>query len=383
VVAARACRARRRGRGRRPPVLWCRSTWRRSSVRSRRPPRRGCSRGGAFCGVGAEIAAQITSPPSTTSTAAMRVAPLPSRPYSPALEKAGCPARTISAPRRPRSSRLTVPSPCTCRRAHDHEEGTLTRWLSRTRHDHSGSAHLRDGTEKSTWRLRRVRGILKRSLPRGRSHPAAVVAPSRPGETLPTPSEIKLRLSPKRRNGAGSLMRLIVLRPGNRKPLARYAGRSPPATEKRIDLTAIRGSVRTGRIHERDVMNAVERRRQPESPRRPRPGRRATGGRNELHAYSGRRRTIGERMQQSLAVMPRLTLVRRHPSMECSDDSRPHRSGGRRRSGQPHGAGRRACALALRDHRAERPARGWPHPSAGGANCRPRRRPERRRNHAR
>jgi len=56
-------------------------------------------------------------------------------------------------------------------------------------------------------------------------------------------------------------------------------------------------------------MNAVERRRSPRSPRRHGPAGEPTGGRNELHALQRRRRTIGERMQQSLAVMAQLTLV--------------------------------------------------------------------------
>ncbi|HLF72556.1 MAG TPA: dihydrolipoamide acetyltransferase family protein [Dehalococcoidia bacterium] len=90
------------------------------------------------------------------------------------------------------------------------------------------------------------------------------------------------------------------------------------ATENGIDIATLTGSGPDGRIVERDVMAAIEARdAAPQAP--PQQIRPAAEGApvSGSTPYSGRRRTIGERMLQSVTTMAQLTLVTEAPVGEA------------------------------------------------------------------
>src|SRR5439155_23656356 len=81
------------------------------------------------------------------------------------------------------------------------------------------------------------------------------------------------------------------------------------AAEKGVDLTRLHGSGPEGRILERDVIQAIDQPRKAAAPEMAAPSEsQAAPDEKSFMPYSGRRRTIGERMHQSLANMAQLTL---------------------------------------------------------------------------
>lgn len=147
--------------------------------------------------------------------------------------------------------------------------------------------------------------------------------------------------------------RAIEAKAAQTEPVSRDVRASPIArrlaAENDIDISTLKGSGPDGRIIERDVNEAIGARRalpaEEDATLKPSSG-------SASIAYSGRRRTIGERMLHSLQSMAQLTLVSETPVDEAMS--------------MLHGLNRewrrdgvvvtltalvvRASALALRDH---------------------------------
>jgi pyruvate dehydrogenase E2 component (dihydrolipoamide acetyltransferase) len=124
------------------------------------------------------------------------------------------------------------------------------------------------------------------------------------------------------------------------------------ADEHGIDVRTLTGSGPDGRIVERDVQRAIEARgAAAASPTEPAPS--GVGGATQAAlAYSGRRRTIGERMRESLASTAQITLV----SETAVDEAMRMLHGLNREWRKDNVAVTmtalvvKACALALREH---------------------------------
>jgi pyruvate dehydrogenase E2 component (dihydrolipoamide acetyltransferase) len=178
-----------------------------------------------------------------------------------------------------------------------------------------------------------------------------------PSKSIAHPEALEGRAIP----GSPSNAPVAASGPARVSPIARRL-----ATENGIDVSTLTGSGPDGRIVERDVMAAIEARdaspQEPPQPIRAGPsalappealeGRAPPDASSGSVPYSGRRRTIGERMLQSVTTMAQLTLVTEAPVGEAMT--------------MLHGLNRewrgdrvvvtltalvvKACALALKEH---------------------------------
>lgn len=252
------------------------------------------------------------------------------------------------------------------------EEGTLVRWLV------PDGAAVRRGepifemeTEKVEMEVEADgEGVLKHLAEEGMTlAPGAIVgAILAEGETE-VPAEIRERFAAQPApgtEGAAALAEAAAEAAPPERAAAPEGAAAPPrpgrvaaspvarrlAREHGIELNAITGSGPNGRIVERDVQAYIER-GAPEAEPAPAADIVSTGdGAAETIAYAGRRRTIGERMHQSLQGMAQLTL-----SSEVRVDDAMRMLHGLNREWRRERVAAsftalvvRSCALALREH---------------------------------
>jgi pyruvate/2-oxoglutarate dehydrogenase complex dihydrolipoamide acyltransferase (E2) component len=139
------------------------------------------------------------------------------------------------------------------------------------------------------------------------------VAAQASGTSAGLPASIPLSRPGAREASAGGEVSKAPSGPLRASPVARRL-----AAEHGIDIATLAGSGPGGRIVEADVQRAIEAKAQAApAPSPSLPAGRGTGGEGSTIPYSGRRRTIGERMRQSLSTMAQLTLTTEAPLDEA------------------------------------------------------------------
>lgn len=236
------------------------------------------------------------------------------------------------------------------------EEGTLQRWLV------PDGAAVRRGQPIFEMETEKVQmeveadgeGLLRQLVAEGTTlKPGDVVGCLlAPGEELP--EALKAAVSVQAASTRPTGLATTQMPASSPAPQAGEAPRATPiarrlAAERGIDLARITGSGPGGRIVEQDVLRAVEAAgAQPSAATAPSAGAITTAS----LPYSGRRRTIGERMLQSLQSMAQLTLVS-EVAADAALEMVHALNREWRREGLPVTLTSllvRACALALRDH---------------------------------
>jgi pyruvate dehydrogenase E2 component (dihydrolipoamide acetyltransferase) len=199
------------------------------------------------------------------------------------------------------------------------EEGILVRWIA------PDGASVRQGeslfeieTEKVSMEVEATdEGVLKHLVPAGATlAPGAIVGCLLAAGEGAVPPEIleQVRVQGGATAGSGATSEpepaspagtALANAPGSRAVASPSARRL--ARERGVDLATVVGGGPGGRIVERDILEAAER-MSAAAPASAAEQRAPSTSAGESEPYSGRRRTIGERMHQSLQTMAQLTL---------------------------------------------------------------------------